>query len=135
MPAFDASGLLEPLYQRIKEVAAWNAKNLMAEGRFLTLEEMDAVTASGIKRADIRIAWDRTKPKQAAISCSYAWFEKDELLLKLYKEAEKLLPKIPEKARREHNAAKVLTEEEFREKLEADALTLGLRLVPIGHES
>ncbi len=133
-PTFDASKILDPLYRRIEEIVAFNPRNLMAEGRFLTLEEMDAVTASALKRATVKVHHDMSKPKEVSISCDYAWFEKDDLLLKLYKEVERLLPKVPEKAKATHNAAKVVTPEELFEDLDAQARTIGYKLVLLTDE-
>ena len=133
-PTFDASDILDPLYRRIKEVASWNARNLMARGRFLTLEEMDAVTASALKRATVKIEFNMAKPKEITILCDYAWFEKDDLLLKLYKEVERLLPKVPEKTRPSHSAARIVTEWEQLAELREQAIALGYTLVPTSDE-
>lgn len=133
-PALDTSAILDPLYRRIQEVVAFNPRNLMARGRFLTLEEMDAVTASALKRASVKVTFDMNRPKEVSISCDYAWFEKDDLLLKLYKEVEKLLPKVPEKAKPVHNAARMVTKEEELEELETRARRIGYKLVPLTDE-
>ncbi len=132
-PTFDASKILDPLYRRIQEIVDFNPRNLMANGRYLTLDEMDAVTASALTKASVKIHHDMGKPKEVSIVCDYAWFAKDELLFKYYKEVERLLPKVPEKAKATHNAAKVVTADELFEELDAQARTIGYKLVLLSH--